>query len=90
MAMARICSTLKTLRKVEVAVKKYIKKSHSLANAAKEAGFAIGIHNSELDVLIAAFDAKIKLLETTVRERRRLEYLRLIWDHNLQKLAQVA
>ena len=45
--MGRICSTLKTLRKVEVAVKNYIKKSHSLANAAKEAGFAIGMHNSE-------------------------------------------
>ena len=47
MAMARICSMLKTLRKSEAAVKKYIKKSHSLANATKEAGFAIGTHNSE-------------------------------------------
>ena len=47
MAMARICSTLKTLRKAEAAAKKYIKKSHSLANAAEEAGFAIGMHNSE-------------------------------------------
>ena len=47
MAKARICSMLKTLRKSEAAVKKYIKKSLSLANAAKEAGFAIGTHNSE-------------------------------------------
>ena len=45
------------------------------------------IHN---DVLIAAFDAKIKFLETAVRERRRLENLHLIWDHNQQRLAQVA
>jgi len=101
MMFARLCQTLKTLRKAEAAVKKYLKKSHSLAKAAKEAGLAIGTNEKTVaqlsstctgtmddDVLIGAFDAKIKLLEQTVRERRHLEDLRLIRDHAQQRLDQ--
>jgi len=99
---ARLCNTLKMLRKAEVAVKKYTKKSHSLAKAAKDVGTIIGTNQTTLsnlstecshtmgdDALIAALDAKIKLLESTVKERRRLEDIRLLRDHHEQRLAQV-
>jgi hypothetical protein len=99
---ARLLTSREALRKVEAAVKQFIKKQRSLAKAAKAAGLAMGTpaevvsakaHESEQqmedDILLKALAAKIHLLDTTVKERRRLEDIRLVRDHNEHRLGQV-
>ena len=96
---ARLLEVRDALRKVEAAVKKYIAKAHSLSKAAKGVGAAFGTPdlpalsdalNTGLDddSLIKAIQAKVGLLDDTVKQRKKLEDLRLLRDHDKQRLTQ--
>ena len=99
---ARLLQARDTLKKVEVAVRSFMKKAHAMAKSSKQVGLAFGTPESELkrlaeevstgledDTLIKAISAKVQLLDDTVKQRRKLEDLRLVRDHHSQRLNQI-
>jgi len=99
---ARLLQARDTLKKVETTTKLFLKKAHALAKVAKQVGAAMGTPTADLkklaeelgtsledDTLVKAISAKVQLLDDTVKQRRKLEDLRLVRDHHTQRLNQI-
>ena len=99
---ARLLRARDTLKKVESSTRAFIKKARTLAKAAKAVGAAVGTPDADVkrlaeelstgledDTLIKAIAAKVQLLDDTVKQRRKLEDLRLVRDHHTQRLQQI-
>ena len=99
---ARLLQARDTLKKVEANLKLYMKKNLIAIKQAKLLGKAIGTSEEELrrldealntgledETLVQAITSKLQLLEDTVKQRRKLEDMRLIRDHAQQRLQQV-
>jgi hypothetical protein len=98
---SRLLEVRDALRKVEAAVRKFIKKSAIMAKAARVVGQALGTPPDDVkrlgdllntgledETLIKAIQSKVSLLDDTVKQRKKLEDLRLVRDHNQQRLQQ--
>lgn len=97
---ARLLRCRDQLKKVEAAVKTFLNKAHVLVKAAKGVGISFGTldidvkteivsNGLEDETLLKAIQAKIQLLDDTVKQRRKLEDLRLVRDHHEQRLRQI-
>ncbi|KAH9258630.1 hypothetical protein BASA81_003132 [Batrachochytrium salamandrivorans] len=99
---ARLLQCRDTLRKTEANLRLHLKKTAGQVKQAKLLGKALGTSDSELkrlgdelnthledDTLVQAITSKIQLLDDTVKQRRKLEDMRLVRDHNQQRLVQL-
>ncbi|KAH9262497.1 hypothetical protein BASA82_000438 [Batrachochytrium salamandrivorans] len=98
---ARLLQCRDTLRKTEANLRLHLKKTAGQVKQAKLLGKALGTSDSELkrlgdelnthledDTLVQAITSKIQLLDDTVKQRK-LEDMRLVRDHNQQRLVQL-
>lgn len=99
---ARLLQARDTLKKIHKVTEVYMKKAHGLAKQSKLVASAFGTpddvqkrQGEELSTgledqsLLKAISEKVQLLDDTVRQRKKLEELRLIRDHHAQRLQQI-
>lgn len=99
---ARLLQCRDTLRKTEANLRLHLKKTAAQVKQAKLLGKALGTSEAELkrlgdelnthledDTLVQAITSKIQLLDDTVKQRKKLEDMRLVRDHNQQRLTQL-
>lgn len=99
---ARLLQARDALKRVEASLRLHLKKNQAMVKQAKLLGKSLGTPDAELkrlddelntsledDTLLLAINSKIQLLDDTVKQRRKLEDMRLARDHHYQRLQQL-